>query len=576
MSADPDDESTRRADGRRGRGAPDLRRVRHVVGRATGATVTVLACLLVWFALIAPNALSDMTPSAFLRIPLEGLVVVALVLVLPTVVGRTTAVVAGLVLGLLAIVKVLDMAFFEGLGRPFNPATDVNYVGPAVEFMGDEIGDRTAIAALVGIALLGVAVLIGMPLAVLRLTRLASRHRVASMRAVVGLGLVWVLCAVSGAQIGPGAPIASTSAGDLAYHHVSEVRTTLRDRQVFANELAVDRFRDTPGADLLTGLRGKDVLVVFVESYGRVAVEGPDVSAGVDSVLEAGTRRLRGAGFSSRSAFLTSPTFGAGSWLAHATLQSGLCVDDELRYADLLASDRLTLSGAFERAGWRTVADVPANTRDWPEGEAFYGFDALYDSRNVGYAGPSFSYASMPDQYVLSAFRRLELAEPDRAPVMAEIDLVSSHNPWTPVPRMVAWRRVGDGSVFDGMPAEGQSPDEVWPDPERVRSAYGQTIEYSLTALISFVETYPDDDLVLVVLGDHQPATIVSGPDAGHDVPITVIAHDPAVLRPIAGWDWQSGMNPGPDAPVWSMESFRDRFLSSYGPDRPAPGPAHR
>jgi hypothetical protein len=219
------------------------------------------------------------------------------------------------------------------------------------------------------------------------------------------------------------------------------------------------------------------------------------------------------------------------------------------------------------------VGDVPANTRDWPEGKSFYDFDTLYDSRNVGYAGPEFSYASMPDQYVLSAFRRLELAERDRAPVMAEIDLVSSHNPWTPVPRLVSWRRVGDGSVFDGMPAQGRSPDEVWPDPDRVRAAYGQTIEYSLSALISFLETYPDKDLVLVVLGDHQPATIVSGEDAGRDVPVTVIAHDPAVMERLSGWGWPTGLNPGPDAPVWPMDAFRDRFLTSFGPGQPTAVP---
>ncbi len=305
---------------------------------------------------------------------------------------------------------------------------------------------------------------------------------------------------------------------------------------------------------------------MFVESYGRVAVQGSDLSARVNSVLDAGTRRLRAAGFSSRSAFLTSPTFGAGSWLAHSTLQSGLWVDNELRYASLLRSDRLTLSTAFKRAGWRTVGDVPANDRDWPEGESFYDWDKLYDSRNVGYAGPTFSYASMPDQYTLSAFRRLELAQSDRDPVMAEIDLVSSHNPWTPAAHMIPWRRVGDGSVFDDMPAQGRSPDEVWPDPERVQAAYGQTIQYSLRALTSYVQHYGDKDLVLVVLGDHQPATIVSGSDASRDVPITIIARDPAVMRRISPWDWQAGMRPAPDAPTWSMADFRDRFLTAYGP----------
>ena len=127
--------------------------------------------------------------------------------------------------------------------------------------------------------------------------------------------------------------------------------------------------------------------------------------------------------------------------------------------------------------------------------------------RNVGYAGPRFSYASMPDQYTLAAFQRLELEQPNRAPVMAEIDLVSSHTPWAPLPRLVDWSRVGDGSVFDPMPAEGESPEEVWRDPDLVRAAYAESIAYSLDALTSFVQQLHDQNLVLVVLGDHQPAT---------------------------------------------------------------------
>ena len=68
------------------------------------------------------------------------------------------------------------------------------------------------------------------------------------------------------------------------------------------------------------------------------------------------------------------------------------------------------------------------------------------------------------------------------------------------------------------------------------------------------------------MLGDHQPATIVSGTDAGHDVPVSVVAHDPKVLDRIDPWGWQHGLHPAPDAPVWRMDSFRDRFVRAYGP----------
>jgi hypothetical protein len=48
---------------------------------------------------------------------------------------------------------------------------------------------------------------------------------------------------------------------------------------------------------------------------------------------------------------LTSPTFGGISWLAHSTLQSGLWIDNQQRYNQLVASNRFTLSDAFKQAG---------------------------------------------------------------------------------------------------------------------------------------------------------------------------------------------------------------------------------
>jgi hypothetical protein len=260
---------------------------------------------------------------------------------------------------------------------------------------------------------------------------------------------------------------------------------------------------------------------------------------------------------------LTSPTFGALSWLAHATLQTGLWVDSQDRYDLLVDSPRTSLSRLFGRAGWRTVASVPANTEDWPEG-AFYGFDHVYDSRNVGYRGPRFGYPTMPDQFTLEAFWRAELAPRERRPVMAEIDLISSHAPWSRTPRMVDPDLVGDGSVFDGMPEQLPSEPEIWTSPERVRAAYGDAVEYSLTALLDVVARRGDGDLVVLVLGDHQPATVVSGTDADHDVPVTLLARDPAVLDRISGWGWAQGVRPDDDAPVWRMDELRDAFLEAY------------
>lgn len=529
------------------------------------AVLTILALLLVWVALVAPDQPSRLTPSTFLRLPLEGIVVVALALALPTTARRLLAWVAGPALGLLVIVKVLDIGFFATFDRPFDPVGDLSYARIGTETLRVSVGRTGANLAAVGAVVLVVAVLVLTTLAMLRLTRVAARHRRRSLQAVMALGVVWVLCWVFGAQLVSGAPLASTSAAGLAVHEVRAVRAGIQDHAIFAAEIGHDRFRDTPADQLLTGLRGKDVILAIVESYGKVAIQGSSFSPRVDAALDRGTKRLQAAGFSSRSAFLTSSTFGGASWLAHSTLHSGVWVDSQRRYYQLVKSDRFTLSDAFKRAGWRTVDDVPSNNRDWPQGSSFYHYDKVYDRRNVGYHGPRFAYASMPDQYVLSALQRLELGKPDRRPLFAEVDLVSSHAPWTRIPQLIDWSDVGNGSVFNSIPVDQVSKATLWSDPERVRAAYGQSIEYTLNTLVSFVQHYGDDDLVLVVLGDHQPWTIVSGQDPSHDVPISVIAHDPAVLDQIAGWGWEDGLRPGPQAPVWPMNAFRDRFLSAFG-----------
>jgi hypothetical protein len=246
-------------------------------------------------------------------------------------------------------------------------------------------------------------------------------------------------------------------------------------------------------------------------------------------------------------------------------MQAGARVDGQRRYDQLVDKGHLTLTRAFKRAGWRAVGAMPGNRRAWPEGSTFYRYDRVYDRRNFGYRGPNFAVAPMPDQYTLLALQRRELGRRHRPPLFAEVDLISSHAPWTRIPPFISWDDVGDGSIFDRLPAEESTRAALFGDSERARAAYAHSIEYSLRTLFSFVQRYGDDDLVLVVLGDHQPATVVTGAGASHDVPISVIAHDRKVLDRIAGWSWEAGVSPSPHAPVWPMASFRDRFLTAFG-----------
>jgi hypothetical protein len=536
------------------------------VTRLTG----LLACLVVWAVLVAPDEVGALSVAAFARIPLEGVLLVGLVLLLPSRPAGWVARAAGVALGVVTLLKLLDLGVSVAFARRFDPLGDPVYIGAGVSFLRDAMGTANAYTVTLLAVLVMIAVLVTVPYAVHRATGLARGHRPVAGAVVLVLALAWGAFAVTGARVAPGEPVAAATAIDLASAHVTDVRARLRERAALAEAIADDDYARVPSSRLLRALRGKDVLLVFVESYGKVALDGLPTSGQLRESVDADSRRLQAAGFRSRSAYLTSPTFGAMSWFAHSTLQSGLWIDSQMTYDLLLDRDRLTLSSAFRKAGWRSVGMVPANTMDWPEGQRFYHWETLYDSRNVGYHGPRFGYGRMPDQFALEAFRRLELDRPGRGPVMAEIDLESSHNPWVPLPRMVDPAELGDGSVFDGMPEEGEQRDEVWRDADLVKAAYVRSLQYSLDALTSFLEDraarLDDRDLVVVVLGDHWPVTTVSGTAAGHDVPVSVIADDPAVLRRIDGWGWDDGLRPGSDAPVWRMDAFRDRFLRAFSP----------
>ena len=532
--------------------------------RALRLAITVLSIVLVWGVLVAPDRIFQLTPAAFVRIPVEGLALVAVAVVLPAWPRRIVAAVAGILFGLLTLLKIFNIGFYAEIGRAFNPVLDWGDISPAVGVVRDSIGTTRTNIALVAVCLGLILVIGAITASAIHITTVATRHRRATVRALAALTAVWALCAGLSLQLVRGFQVASASAAGLVVDQVRDTQTALRDQHRFDKALhRSDHEASVPASDLLTGLRGKDVIIVFVESYAKVAIQGTSFSPGIDAFLRRSTASLARAGWSTQSAWITSPGFGGISWLAHSTLQSGLWVDTEQRYAELVGSSRFTLSDAFNKAGWRTVSDAPADDYVYPPGTSFYHFAKLYDRRNVGYQGPTFSYASMPDQYTLAAFQRLELT-PGHKPVMAEIDLVSSHTPWAPLPTMVPWSKVGNGSIFDPMPARGEKPLSILGSASKERQAFAKSIQYSMQALTSWVTELNDPNLVLILLGDEQPGSPISSPGASNEVPISIVASDPSVFRQIASWHWQDGLVPGPSAPLEPMNAFRNQLLGAF------------
>ncbi|MFH8768617.1 sulfatase-like hydrolase/transferase [Streptomyces sp. NPDC017958] len=527
-------------------------------------SVDVLAALLVVAALVMPNSVVGLGPEKFLRIPGEAVIGAALMLALPRRPRIVLAAVSGVALGAMTVLNLLDMGFNQYLGRSFNLVLDWSLLGDAQSYLEDSLGRTATLAATAGLIAVILLLFVLLALSTVRLSNLLARHIGTATRGTLIAGVVWITCSSLGLQIS-GVPIASDRTATAVKIQAHRVADTLRDEAEFQKVAKVDAFGNTPASQLVPDLRGKDMIFTFIESYGRSAIEDPIMAPGVDSTLDARTKALAKAGYHAKSGWLTSATYGGSSWLGHSTTLSGLWINNQQRYRTVMASDHLSLTKAFKKTGaWNTVGVMPGVQKAWPE-QSFYGLDKVYNAFELGYKGPKFSWSTMPDQYALEQFQQRVHGRKHDKPMMSELILTSSHQPWAPIPKMVGWDQLGDGSIFKGIQAAGNKPADVIADTTKSREEYGKSIQYSVTALTEWLQRYGTDDTVLVFLGDHQPIARVSGNHASRDVPISIVAKDPKVLDKIAGWGWTDGLRPAHSAPVWKMSAFRDRFLTAYG-----------
>lgn len=524
--------------------------------RTSGRLISVLAFVGLFVALTLPNRLDWITPAAFVALPLEFMAIGLLLLVRGRI-GHWMKVALALMLGLGILLRGADLVTHEIFARRFNLVFDLHLLADGSRLLNGVMGSFASLV--VGLLMLLASGLLCW-LAFAMLGRIQSALQTAPRWAA---GVLGTLLLGWGLAQGIGWPRAQTFAWDQLVAHSRDTLRSVQDVRAFARTVGDDPLAQQPAASWFSRLEGKDVFIVFAESYGRVLLEREPFAEPMTAKLRWAQKTLAEDGVHMRSAFLTAPTVGGLSWLSHASLLSGAWIDSETRYQSLMVSERVTLNRLFRDAGWRTVAAMPAISMAWPEG-AYYGYDHIYHAHNFGYEGEPFNWVTMPDQYVWSALQARERGESGRPPLMAELALISSHAPWTPVPRRVPWEQVGDGRIFNAQARSGPSPEQVWSNVNSIRDHYRRSVEYMLDVMVSYLQQYGDEDLVLLVLGDHPPAPMVSGDPDGRDVPVHLIARDPAVIEAIAHWQWQPGLLPDANAPVWRMDGLRDRFVEAF------------
>lgn len=315
----------------------------------------------------------------------------------------------------------------------------------------------------------------------------------------------------------------------------------------------------------LSALRNAHVIVIFVESYGVSLLEEPEQRRAILPRFMTMEDRLRSAGYAIGSSQIVSPTFGGGSWRAHATLLTGFEARSERVYDALLQSNRPSLVQLLERRGYRTVAAEPGIQRLWPEG-LFYGFDKIYDFKTLDYRGPAIGWWKVPDQYTLYRVFTEEIL-PARSPVFAKFSLIMTHIPYFPVPEYVSdWTRFDRGTAYEhGLHSVAH---DAYRDLLELSRWYVASMQYELDILEGLLLNYVPDNSLVIVLGDHQPPKIATHDSHSWAVPMHVFSRRAELVRAFDSLGFEPTLVPtGP--PAMRMSEFLDGFLKVF--DEPAP-----
>ncbi len=328
-----------------------------------------------------------------------------------------------------------------------------------------------------------------------------------------------------------------------------------------------DPNRDLPGLPLprsdLKRLEGDDVLLLFLESYGAVTYDEPAIARAVAPARDELAHAAAETGRQIVSAYASSPTFGGGSWLAHASFLSGVEVRDSGDYMLLLTQERETWPKLFRVAGYRAIAAMPGMRGAWPEG-AFYGFDAIHDEAALDYRGPDFGWWRIPDQFSLARVAELEAASGSHAPRLIFMPTINTHIPFLPVPPYQAdWRRVLEIDAYP--PEDVEASLAQVPDWEALGGPFADSFVYTFTYLAGYVRERAAADEILIVIGDHQPAASVAGVGARWDVPVHVVTRRADIAAALVAAGFVDGVALAPrQRPIATLPELSVLLLETF------------
>ncbi|MGI9270616.1 MAG: sulfatase-like hydrolase/transferase [Woeseiaceae bacterium] len=279
-----------------------------------------------------------------------------------------------------------------------------------------------------------------------------------------------------------------------------------------------------------------NVILVCVESYGSILYKDPQFAGVVTDRAQASLQQLISNGYGTASNFSASPIFAGGSWLSFSTLTYGMQFNDAHVHDNLFGRNSAfgsyeSLFHILERNGYSNnllcpLGGVSSRYVNWGSIDRCFRPQRKFDYDSLNFAGTNHDFFvqndlfAPPDQYSLNfAYETLKDVEPD--PFSLFFCTLNSHYPWTSDVRLVDnWKSLNDPAIKYNRSSESGNQDQD----------YKGAISYQLEYILDFAARNADDDLLLVIFGDHQPP-FITAEDMGKETPVHIISRHPKLLQ---------------------------------------------
>lgn len=286
-----------------------------------------------------------------------------------------------------------------------------------------------------------------------------------------------------------------------------------------------------------------------IESYGARIYKDPKLAVHLESVFEAYKEKLIESNFHISSHFSTAPIYSGGSWLSYCSFMYGTKIENTCLYETMFeASGNFSvyesLFHILHRNGYQNVLSSPMGGVDdkdinWDSIERCFQSDHIVNWEKLNFQGNTLPFFGLkkrycaPDQYVINHAYE-EAKNKTDGPFSVFYCTMNSHIPWiSPLHVEEEWKTLNQREHKVAITTDNLSSNH---------DKYIASIKYQLECVLDFAIRTKDDNLVLVVFGDHQPP-LISIPRMGLETPIHIISKHKGFVEYFHQHGFKKGIN---------------------------------